>query len=101
MNDSIENTEADGIQDKEPDRMPGGPVSDNVRDEVRIDVDEERLDAWEDVRGDYAVDPDEDMTRPALTEVEEDEDDEEALREDDEEDDLAEDEDSEDRDEEE
>jgi hypothetical protein len=58
---------------------------------VRLDLDEDKLDTWDEVRGDYAVDPESEMTRPALTEQEDDADDEPVLREDDEEDDLAED----------
>ena len=48
----------------------GSPAGgdDEVRDEVRLDLDEEKLDTWEDVRGDYATDPDSEVTRPAVTE---------------------------------
>lgn len=95
MSDTSENTGADGIPEKDTDpaRMPGGPVRDEVRDEVRLDLDEEKLDEWEEVRDNYAVDPGSELARPALTESEDaddadasphDEDDE------DEEDDLAE-----------
>ena len=45
-----------------------GDRDDEVRDEVRLDLDEEKLDTWEDVRGDYATDPDSEVARPALTE---------------------------------
>lgn len=93
MSDTFENTGADGIpeEDENPARMPGGPV----RDEVRLDLDEESLDTWDAVRKDYALDdPDSGMARPALTEREEDdEDDVTPGREDDEEDELAEDDD--------
>ena len=79
---------ADGIRE-------GGPAGqrDEVSDEVRLDLDESKLDTWDEVRGDYAVDdPESEMTRPALTEQEEDDaDDVTPPREDDEEDDLAED----------
>jgi len=72
----------------------GGPAGqrDEVSDEVRLDLDESKLDSWDEVRGDYALDPESEMTRPALTEQEEDDaDDITPPREDDEEDDLAED----------
>lgn len=95
MSQTHDGTGAHGI--REGVRGDGGAVP----DEVRVDLDQDKLDSWEDVRRDYAVDPDAEMTRPALTEQEEDEDDEDPLREDDEEDDLAEDEEVEDRDEEE
>ena len=45
-----------------------GDRDDEVRDEVRLDLDEDKLDTWEDVRGDYATDPDSEVARPALTE---------------------------------
>ena len=50
----------------------GSPAGgdDEVRDEVRLDLDEEKLDTWEDVRGDYATDPESDVARPALTDEE-------------------------------
>jgi len=48
----------------------GGGTDDEVRDEVRLDLDEEKLDTWEDVRGDYARDPESDVARPAITEDE-------------------------------
>ena len=95
MSETFDGTGTDGIRDG----VSG--AGDEVSDEVRIDLDETKLDTWEGVRGDYAVDPDSEMARPALTEQEEDDDDEDPLREDDEEDDLAEDEDAEARDEEE
>ena len=78
---------ADGMRE-------GGPAGqrDEVSDEVRLDLDESKLDTWDEVRGDYALDPESEMTRPALTEQEEDDaDDVTPPREDDEEDDLAED----------
>jgi DNA-directed RNA polymerase subunit delta len=47
----------------------GGPSGDDeVREEVRLDLDEEKLDTWEDVRDDYATDPEAEVARPALTE---------------------------------
>ena len=95
MSETFDGTGTDGI------REGGSGAEDEVSDEVKVDLDEDKLDTWEEVRGDYAVDPDSEMTRPALTEQEEDDDDEDPLREDDEEDDLAEDEDAEERDEEE
>ena len=97
MSETFDGTGTDGIRDG------ASGAGDEVSDEVRVDLDEDKLDTWEEVRGDYAVDPDSEMSRPALTEQEEDDDDEEPLREDDEEDDLAEDEDedAESRDEEE
>ena len=95
MSETFDGTGTDGI------REGGSGAEDEVSDEVKVDLDEDKLDTWEEVRGDYAVDPDSEMARPALTEQEEDDDDEDPQREDDEEDDLAEDEDVEDRDEEE
>ena len=95
MSETFDGTGTDGI------REGGSRAENEVSDEVRVDLDEDKLDTWEEVRGDYAVDPDSEMARPALTEQEEDDDDEDPQREDDEEDDLAEDEDAEDRDEEE
>ena len=95
MSETFDGTETDGIREN------ASGADSEVSDEVRVDLDEDKLDTWEEVRGDYAVDPDSEMTRPALTEQEEDDDDEDPLREDDEEDDLAEDEDAEERDEEE
>lgn len=38
-----------------------------MRDEVRLDLDEDKLDTWEDVRGDYALDPDSEVARPATS----------------------------------
>lgn len=67
MSDTTENTGADGIREN-----AGAPSGDEVRDEVRLDLDEERLDNWDEVRGDYALDPDSDTARPALTESEDD-----------------------------
>lgn len=93
MSETFDGTGTDGRRDG------ASGAGDEMSDEVRVDLDEDKLDTWEEVRGDYAVDPDSEMARPALTEQEEDDDDEEPLREDDEEDDLAEDE--EERDEEE
>ena len=95
MSETFDGTGTDGI------RQGGSGGGDEVSDEVRVHLDKDKLDTWEQVRGDYAVDPDSEMTRPALTEQEEADDDEDPLREDDEEDDLAEDEDAEARDEEE
>ena len=87
MSDTMPDTGADGIR-------AGGP--DEVSDEVRLDLDEDKLDTWDEVRTDYAVDPESEMSRPALTEQEEDdEDDVQPRREDDEEDDLAENDDDE------
>ena len=95
MSETFDETGTDGIRD-------GGSGADReVSDELKVDLDEDKLDTWDEVRGDYALDPDSEMARPALTEQEEDDDDEDPLREDDEEDDLAEDEDEEARDEEE
>ncbi|GAA4109772.1 hypothetical protein GCM10022415_03120 [Knoellia locipacati] len=87
MSDTFEGTGTDGTRE-------GGPArqGDEVSDEVRLDLDESKLDTWDEVRGDYALDPESEMTRPALTEQEEDDDDDETPpREDEEEDDLAED----------
>ena len=87
MSDTQDENVADGIRE-------GGPAGqrDEVSDEVRLDLDESKLDTWDEVRGDYALDPESEMTRPALTEQEEDDaDDVTPPREDDEEDDLAED----------
>ncbi|MFW5474652.1 hypothetical protein ACOCJ5_15195 [Knoellia sp. CPCC 206450] len=95
MSETFDGTGTDGI------REGGSRAGDEVSDEVKVELDESKLDSWEEVRGDYAIDPDAEMTRPALTEQEADDDDEDPLREDDEEDDLAEDEDAEARDEEE
>ncbi len=49
----------------------GASGPDEMRDEVRLDLDEQKLDTWEDVRGDYAVDPESDVARPAVSEPEE------------------------------
>ena len=49
----------------------GASGQDEMRDEVRLDLDEDKLDTWEDVRGDYAVDPDSDLARPAVSERDE------------------------------
>ncbi|MFC7491614.1 MULTISPECIES: hypothetical protein [unclassified Knoellia] len=48
-----------------------GASGDEVRDEVRLDLDEEKLDAWEDVRADYAVDPDSEVARPGISDSDE------------------------------
>lgn len=48
----------------------GASGQDEVRDEVRLDLDADKLDTWEDVRGDYATDPESDVARPALTDEE-------------------------------
>ena len=47
-----------------------GNQGDEVRDEVRLDLDEDKLDTWEDVRGDYAVDTDSEVASPAVVEGE-------------------------------
>ena len=98
MSDTSENTGADGIPEGGSADTPSGGMpatsGDEVRDEVKLDLDEAKLDGWEEVRDTYAVEPGSDMARPALTESEEDdEDDLSPTREDDEEDDLAEDDD--------
>ncbi|WP_040883976.1 hypothetical protein [Janibacter sp. HTCC2649] len=48
------------------------PGSDGIRDEVRLDLDEESIEKWDEVRDDYAVDTDAEVSRPALTESEDD-----------------------------
>lgn len=48
----------------------GGANDEDVRDEVRLDLDEEKLDTWQDVRADYATDPESEVARPAVTEDE-------------------------------
>ncbi len=68
MSDTDENTGADGIPNNDGEGMPDGPV----RDEVRLDLDEESIEKWDAVRDDYAVDPDAEVSRPALTESEDD-----------------------------
>lgn len=98
MSDTSENTGADGIPEGGSDETPSGGVpassGDEVRDEVKLDLDEDKLDGWQEVRDNYAVEPGEEMARPALTESEEDDaDDHSPAGEDDEEDDLAEDDD--------
>ena len=50
-----------------------GSGGDDTRDEVLLDLDEDKLDTWEDVRGDYAVDPESKLARPAVSEPDEDE----------------------------
>lgn len=83
MIDTPENTGTDGIPT---------PAGDEVRDEVRLDLDEKSLDTWADVRGDYALDPESEVARPGLTESEDDDGDDAApTSEDDEEDAEAED----------
>lgn len=67
MSDTTPETGADGIREN-----AGAPSGDEVRDEVRVNIDEERLENWDEVRGDYAVDPDAEVARPALTESEDD-----------------------------
>ena len=49
----------------------GGASGDETRDEVRLDLDQEKLDTWEDVRADYATDPESEVARPAVTEDDE------------------------------
>ncbi|KGN36973.1 hypothetical protein [Knoellia subterranea] len=81
MSGTAKNTEADGI-----------------RDEVRLDLDKDAIDEWDEVSDDYAVDPDTDFSRPALSDdgeefgddLEEDDDDLDDWDEDDEEDAEAE-----------
>lgn len=86
MSDTTQNTGADGIRE-DAEALSAG----EVRDEVRLDLDEERLDTWDEVRGDYALDPDSEVARPALTESEDDDvDDDIVAGEDDEEDSDAE-----------
>ncbi|KRE43689.1 hypothetical protein [Knoellia sp. Soil729] len=80
--------------------QPTAGKPEEVRDEVRLDLDEDGLDKWEEVRSNYVVDPESEVAHPALTESEDDdEDDLKPTSEDGEEDDEAEDEES--RDEEE
>lgn len=67
MSDTSNTTGADGIPEN-----TSAPAGDDVRDEVRLDLDEASLDTWDEVRGDYALDPDADVARPALTEEEDD-----------------------------
>jgi hypothetical protein len=84
--------------------QPASGKPDEVRDEVRLDLDEHGLDKWEEVRGNYVVDPESSVAHPALTESEDDDADDLAPpSEDSEEDDAAEDDEErdEDRDEEE
>ena len=86
MSDTSENTAADGTP-----AAPGNDGQGEIRDEVRLDLDEKSLDTWDEVRGDYAVDPDSEVSRPALTESEDDDEDDRPLTsEDDEEDSEAE-----------
>ncbi|WP_146132959.1 hypothetical protein [Knoellia remsis] len=54
--------------DAEP--APERVTDDEVRDEVRLDLDQESIEDWDDVRDDYAVDPGQDPVRPALSEDE-------------------------------
>jgi len=63
-------TERTSDMSETPDEQRAVPAgeSDDVRDEVLLDLDEDQLDTWEDVRDDYAVDPDSTVTRPALAE---------------------------------
>ena len=63
MSDTSEHTGADGIPEN-----TSTPRADEVRDEVRLDLDEGSLDTWDEVRGDYALDPESEVARPALTE---------------------------------
>ena len=93
MSDMSGSTGADGIPEGQSVNAPAG--GDDVRDEVRLDLDEPTLDTWDEVRGDYAVDPESEMARPALTESEDSDEDDEPTRasEDDEEDDEAQDDD--------
>lgn len=100
MSDTSENT-AEQATAKPADDEPGDTADqqaaprkpDEVRVEVKLDLDEDGLDKWEEVRGNYVVDPESEITRPALTESEDDdEDDLKPTSEDGEEDDEAEDE---------
>ncbi|MEO6019208.1 MAG: hypothetical protein ABIP45_03040 [Knoellia sp.] len=95
MSDTSENTTGNPAENAAENT---GAISrpDDVRDEVKLDLDEDALDTWEEVRDNYVVDPDSEVARPALTESEDDEDDGDDLAvtsEDGEEDDEAEDED--------
>lgn len=83
MSDTTENTGADGIREN-----AGAPSGDEVRDEVRLDLDEKSLDTWDEVRGDYALDPESDVARPALTESEEDDENDRVVAGDDDEEDT-------------
>ena len=107
MSDTSENTAEqaaakpteDGAGDA-ADQQAAVSKPDEVRDEDKLDLDEDGLDKWEEVRDNYVVDPGSEVTRPALTESEDDdEDDVKPTSEDSEEDDEAEDDES--RDEEE
>jgi len=72
--------------------QPTAGKPEEVRDEVRLDLDEDALDKWEQVRGDYVVDPESEVAHPALTESEDDDEDDLAAPSDDgEEDDEADD----------
>ncbi|MFC7486686.1 hypothetical protein ACOCJ7_10645 [Knoellia sp. CPCC 206453] len=89
MSDTTKNTGADGIPEGSGTQGQG-----EIREEVRLDLDEESIEKWDAVRDDYAVDTDADVSRPALTESEDDDENDLTLAsEDDEEDDEAEDED--------
>ena len=83
MSDTTENTGADGIREN-----AGAPSGDEVRDEVRLDLDEKSLDTWDEVRGDYALDPESDVARPALTESEDDDENDRVVAGDDDEEDT-------------
>ena len=80
MSDTSEHTGADGIPEN-----TSTPRADEVRDEVRLDLDEGSLDTWDEVRGDYALDPESEVARPALTESEDDDADDEVPTSDDDE----------------
>ena len=89
MSDTSQDTGADGIPEGSGTQAQG-----EIREEVRLDLDEESIEKWDAVRDDYAVDTDADVSRPALTESEDDDDNDLLVTsEDDEEDDEAQDED--------
>jgi hypothetical protein len=86
MSDTSQSTGADGIPEGS-----GTPAQGEIREEVRLDLDEESIEKWDAVRDDYAVDTDADVSRPALSESEDDDDNDLPLTsEDDEEDSEAE-----------
>ncbi|MEO7270075.1 MAG: hypothetical protein ABIW49_12800 [Knoellia sp.] len=90
MSDTSQSTGADGIPEGSGTQPQG-----EIREEVRLDLDEESIEKWDAVRDDYAVDTDADVSRPALTESEDDDENDLPLAsEDNEEDDDAQDEDS-------
>ena len=47
-----------GVPDEIADANVESPAQNDEQDRVELDVDEEKVEAWDEVKGDYQVDPD-------------------------------------------